>query len=198
MMMSIMKRWPLLLGAVLLSTTAAADLHAQMGIKGGVSHGSISNTGVLPGDLGARTGFVVGLSFASAPAVVGLGVEALYAQRGAEEPNNPSSRELDYVDIPVYVRLMAPSEGVAPYAYAGPQISFEVNCRTGPEECPETGRPSTTYAGIIGAGLRLGGMSALTIEARYVYGLNDLDIDTVTEEENYRDRSFMILAGISF
>jgi hypothetical protein len=195
-MKKVMRPKRLLLVTALLSAAAAADLHAQVGIKGGVSHGRISNAGLLPGDLGGRTGFAVGFSFATAPSPFGVGVEALYAQRGARSANNPSSRELDYVDIPVYLRVMAAATGLAPYVYAGPQVSFEIQCDTGLEDCPDTGRSTATYSGVIGAGVHL--VEALSIEGRYMYGLSDLDLETVTDEESYRNRSFMILAGITF
>lgn len=190
----------LLAGVLVMGGLAAPDAQAQVGIKAGASFGSISNTGLLPGDLEGRTGFAGGLSFNSPPEVLGIGLELLYAQRGAEEPNNPSSRELDYIDVPLYVRLMAPAEGIQPFVYAGPQASFEIDCSTIDEDCPDTGRPTTTWAGIVGAGIRLGDDDGggFTLEARYVYGLSDLELDTVTDEDSYEDRSFMILAGFSF
>ena len=63
--------------------------------------------------------------------------------------------------------------------------------------CP-SGRPKTSTAAVIGAGLRLGGMSAMTIEGRYVYGLTDLKLNTVTSSQSYKTRSFLILAGLTF
>ena len=189
----------LALGLLFAGGLLAEQAEAQLGLKVGMSHGTVSNTGILPGDLGGRTGFAAGLALVTPPAALGVGLEALYAQRGAAEPNNPSSRELDYIDIPAYVRLMAPLEVVGPFVYVGPQVSFEMDCRTIDEDCPDTGRPSTTYAGIAGAGVRFGtDRVGFTIEGRYVYGLTDLEFETVSDEDSYEDRSFLILAGISF
>lgn len=187
---------PCLLFALVTAFAGATETHAQVSLKGGVSHARISNQGLLPGDLGDRTGFAVGVGLATPPAAFGLGVEALYAQRGARSANNVSSRELDYIDIPIYVRVMAPATGFAPFVYAGPQVSFEVRCDGGLEDCPETGRSTATYAALAGVGIHL--MEALSIEGRYMWGLSDLELDTVTEEENYRNRSLMILAGVTF
>lgn len=195
-MKRIIGSWSSMLLSALLCAVVAAEAQAQVGIKGGFSHGRISNAGLLPGDLGARTGFALGLSAATPPAPFGVGLEVLYAQRGARSANNPSSRELDYLDIPLYLRVMAPATGFAPYVYAGPQVSFEVRCDTGLEDCPETGRSTATYAAVAGAGLRL--VEALSIEGRYMYGLSDLELETVSEEESYRNRSFLILVGITF
>jgi hypothetical protein len=191
-----MKSNRILVAAALLTAVATYPLDAQVAIKGGLSYGKVDRTGTVPGELGNRTGFALGLSFSTPPSLMGLGVDVLYAQRGANPGALESRWELDYIDLPIYLRVMAPSEGVAPYAYAGPQVSFEVRCRQGLGECFD-GRTRTTYAGVIGAGLRLGGDSgALFLEGRYHYGLRDLDLVTVTEDSNYRDRSFMILAGI--
>ena len=189
-----------LAAAYVLAGLSAPEAQAQVGIKAGASFGSISNTGLLPGDLEGRTGFAAGLSFATPPDVVGLGFELLYAQRGAEEPNNPSSRALDYIDLPAYLRVMAPTEGLQPFAYAGPQASFEIDCSAVDEDCPDTGRPTTTWAAVVGAGVRLGEVEGggFTLEARYVYGLSDLELDTVTDGDSYEDRSFLILVGFSF
>lgn len=179
---------------------APLALHAQVGIKGGISWANVSNSGALPGSLDSRTGFAAGLSLNTKPDVIGIGVEGLYAQRGIIGQDQADTRRLDYIDIPAYLRLMIPASGFAPYAYAGPQISFELSCRDGAgNACPNTGRPSTTYAGVIGAGVLLGDRhGGFSIEGRYAYGLTDLKLNTVTNNESYHSRSFMILAGIGF
>jgi len=87
---------------------------------------------------------------------------------------------------------------VSLHAYAGPQVSFELRCRAGSSPCPDTDRPSTSYAAVIGGGARLGASSAFTVEGRYVYGLTDLKLNTITSSESYKTRSFLILAGWAF
>lgn len=186
--------------AALALLSAPIALHAQVGIKGGISWANVSNSGVLPGSLDSRTGFAAGLSLNTKPDVVGIGVEGMYAQRGIIGQDQADTRRLDYIDIPAYLRLMIPASGVAPFAYAGPQISFELSCRDGAgNDCPNTGRPSTTYAAVVGAGLLFGDRKGgFSIEGRYAYGLTDLKLSTVTTSESYHSRSFMILAGIGF
>ncbi|MGH7539159.1 MAG: porin family protein [Gemmatimonadales bacterium] len=183
----------LLLGAA--PATAAAQ---GLGIKGGLSYGNVTNRGVLPGSLQERTGFAAGLAVGSTRSLLGLGVEGLYAQRGVQSANNGASRKLDYIDVPVYLRATFPTPSLAPFAYAGPQVSFEIRCRTGSGACPDTDRPKTSTAAVIGGGVRLGAHSAFTVEGRYVYGLTDLKLSTVTSAENYKTRSFLILAGFEF
>ena len=179
---------------------APGPAHAQggFGIKGGFSYGNVSNSGVLPGALQHRSGFAVGIGFAGT-GLLGLGVEGLYAQRGVTSNTSGDAWKLDYFDVPVYVRGAIPTPGIAPFAYAGPQVSFEVHCNAGGSAtCPSNGRPKTSFAGVIGAGARLGTESGLTIECRYIYGLNNLKLSTVTTSQSYKTRSFLILAGLAF
>jgi hypothetical protein len=175
----------------------AATAHAQgIGIKGGISFGDVSNRGLLPGSLDTRTGFALGLGLSSSPGLLGFGAEGLYAQRGVGDATDADSRRLDYIDVPVYLRAMLPIAGIAPFAYAGPQFSFELRCRAGDNPCPDTDRSKTSYSAAVGAGVRLGTRRAITVEGRYVYGLTDLDLGTVTDPESYKTRSFLILVGV--
>lgn len=179
---------------------APRSAHAQagFGIKAGFSYGNVSNSGVLPGALQHRSGFALGIGLAST-GIFGFGVEGLYAQRGVTSGTNGDSWKLNYLDLPVYVRAAIPTSGIAPFAYAGPQVSFEVHCSAGGSTtCPGNGRPKVSYAAVLGAGLRLGAESGFTVEGRYIYGLNDLKLTTVTSAQSYKTRSFLILAGLTF
>jgi Outer membrane protein beta-barrel domain len=173
-----------------------AMAHAQLGfaIKGGGSFGNVSNRGVLPGNLGTRTGFAVGLALGSSGGVLGFGLEGLYAQRGVQSATAGDSRSLDYIDVPLYLRLMVPTPGLAPYAYAGPQVSFELHCSDGSGACSSAGRSKTSAAAVLGGGVRLG--ERFTFEGRYVYGLTDLKLNTVTSSSSYKTRSFLLLVGV--
>ncbi len=182
-------------GVCLAGVASRAQAQSGLGIKAGLSYGTVSNVGVLPGDLHSRSGFAAGLGLQTG-GPVGLGIEGLYAQRGVSGGAPGDARELNYLDVPVYLRVGMPTPGISPFAYAGPQASFELQCRAGGMDCPANGRPKTTYAGLIGAGVRLVG--GLTVEGRYVYGLTDLKLSTVAATQNYRTRSFLVLVGLGF
>jgi hypothetical protein len=173
---------------------------AEYGLKAGASFGNIKNQGVFPGDLKTRIGAAGGLFLGYRAKVIGVGIEAMYAQRGArsDQSINDQWTHLDYVDIPAYLKVTLPTPGIRPFGYAGPQVSFEAKCRTANNTapCPAAGRKKTDFAGIIGAGVRLGGSAGLSLEARYVYGLTDLKLSTVTSSESYKNRTFMILVGL--
>ncbi len=181
-----------------LAGAGSAPAQTGLGLKGGFSYGNVSNRGVLPGNLTERTGFAAGLAAGTGRNMLGFGIEVLYAQRGVTGASGPDQRKLDYADVPVFVRVLFPSPGIAPYAYAGPQVSFELRCRAGSSACPDTDRPSTSYAAVLGGGVRLGATSAFTVEGRYIYGLTDLKLNTITSSESYKTRSFLILAGWAF
>lgn len=190
-----MKHAHAITAAVLLATApGVAFAQGGLALKGGFSYGNVSNRGVLPGALHERSGFAVGLALGSSASLLGFGVEGLYAQRGVASSTSTDSRKLDYIDVPAYLRVTLPTPGIAPFAYAGPQLSFELHCS---DACP-SGRPKTTTAAVIGGGVRLGGGSALSVEGRYIYGLTDLKLNTVTSSQSYKTRSFLILAGIAF
>jgi len=169
----------------------------SFGLKGGLSYGNVSNGGALPGSVTQRSGYAFGVSAVSGGRI-GFGIEALYAQRGVTSSVAADTRRLDYLDIPVYVRLAVPMTSVMPFAYVGPQASFELKCGTGSFNCPDTGRPAATFAGVVGAGLQFGVLHGLSIEGRYVYGLTDLKLSTVSSATSYQTRSFLLLAGFGF
>lgn len=178
-----------------------AVTHAQgIAIKGGLSYGSVPNAnGVLPGNvaLSANSGFAIGLALTTG-SIVGFGLEGLYAQRGYKSSTPGYSEKLSYIDVPLYLRVMLPIPQFSPFAYAGPQASFERGCDSdGGVGCP-SGHPTITYAGVIGGGVKLGLLHGLSIEGRYIYGITNLTLSAVSNSTNYQPRSFMILAGLGF
>jgi hypothetical protein len=192
-----------LIGGVVLVLGMQGTLLAQpeIGIKGGASFGNISNKGVLPGNLKTRTGLAGGL-YVGSGGPIGIGIEGLYAQRGAEsdEPIATAETRLDYFDVPVYLKVRIPTPAIKPFIYAGPQVSYEVKCRTAVGgDCAgysTSDRKRWTFAGVIGAGIRIGGGVGFGIEGRYLYGLTDLKPSTVTSGSSYKDRTFMLLGSI--
>ena len=196
-----MSKWFVIPAALVLALAAAAPANAQVefGIKGGASFGNISNKGLLPGNLKTRTGWAAGVALSLRARVLGVGAEALYARRGLKS-DGTGDLKLDYVDIPVYAKIQAPTPGISPFGYIGPQVSFEVTCKVDNLDCANGDRSKTDYAGVIGAGVKFGNESGVgfTAEARYIYGLKDLKLGTVTSSESFKTRSFLILGGIVF
>lgn len=189
------------LSTLVLTLAAAAPASAQLefGLKGGASFGNISNKGLLPGNLKTRTGWAAGASLGFRARLIGVGGEVLFAKRGLKS-DGTGDLKLDYVDIPVYLKIQAPTPGISPFGYLGPQVSFEVTCKVDNVDCANGNRSKTDYAGVVGAGVKFGNESGVgfTAEARYIYGLKDLKLSTVTTSESFKTRSFLILGGIVF
>jgi len=188
-------------GLILALAAAAGPVAAQVefGVKGGASFGNVSNKGLLPGNLKTRTGWAAGVSLGFRARVIGIGAEALYARRGLKS-DGTGDLKLDYVDFPVYAKFQVPTPGVSPFGYLGPQVSFEVTCKVDDVNCTGGDRSKTDYAGVVGAGVKFGNESKVgfTVEARYIYGLKDLKLNTVSSSDSYKTRSFLILGGIIF
>jgi hypothetical protein len=189
----------MLAAVLLLGTRGMLLAQGEVGIKAGASFGNISNKGLLPGNLKNRNGFAAGIYLGSG-GLLGVGLEALYAQRGAESDDAAATADtkLDYIDLPLYLKVKLPTPGLKPFLYAGPQVSYEIKCRTGAgADCgaySTSGRKRWDYAGIIGAGVQIAGKFG--IEGRYVYGLRDLKLSTVTSSSSYKNRSFLLLGSI--
>jgi hypothetical protein len=169
-----------------------------IGVTAGYSYGSVPNqNGVLPGTLSAHSGIAVGVR-ATSGGLIGWGIEGMYAERGFESSSAGSSQRLSYIDVPFTIRVGLPGPGVSPFAYLGPQGSYELHCDAGGGATCPSGREKMTYAGIVGGGLRFGSLMGLSVEGRYVYGLTNLNYGTVSNSGSYKSRSFMLLAGLGF
>ena len=189
-----------LISAMALVVPATAHAQGSLSFKGGVSFGNVSNKGVLPGTLSDRTGFAAGIALGSQQGLIGFGIEALFDQRGVKSSatGTGTGYRLDYIDVPAYLRIALPTPGVSPFAYAGPQISFELRCRNVDGACPDGTRKKTDYAGVIGGGVTFGSEKRVSLEGRYIYGLSDLKLGTVTDANSYKTRTFLLLLGVPF
>lgn len=109
------------------------DVEVHYGVKGGVALSDIQSD--QTGGSGRRQGLVAG-GFVSVglPESFSLQGEVLYVQRGDKQDINQENGiatsviKLDYIDIPLLVRIEAPLLGEASmFPYLGPVLSFEVN-----------------------------------------------------------------------
>jgi hypothetical protein len=188
-----MKRPFVALLTLALVSCFASAAHAQIvfGVKGGVS---LSHVNADLFDTDNRTGFVGGVygAFDLSP-MFGLQPELLYVRKGAKLFSTDvtiggttfgsvgSTLDVDYLEIPVLLRLSAPSPGpVDLRLLAGPVAAFKVDEKL-----------STT--GLIGLsldsdqvktsdfGLAVGGAAAIqngdlkvVAEGRYTFGFSDI------------------------
>lgn len=178
-------------------TMPAASLAAQttVGLKAGVSFATLSNK---EPDWDSRTGFAGGISFEMRAGAIGLQPEILYVQKGVKNNGAPSTtaRKLDYLEVPLLLKLTVPVPALQPFVVAGPSVGFRMTCKVGEIDCDDDAVKSTDWGAVLGAGLRLGGDKGIIVEGRYTWGLKD--IDNIGAGVNSKTRTFLLLAGVSF
>jgi outer membrane protein with beta-barrel domain len=194
----IMKRSILAVAVAALCAMPSTSSAQGLGILVGPSYGTVPNSSSA--SLHANSGFAFGLS-AQSGGTLGFGINALYAQRGFTSTDPlaapGTSQKLSYIDVPVYLRVAIHTPVVVPFALAGPQVSFELNCASNGGPCP-SGRQQQTFDGIGAIGVRFPMLAGLSIQGRYIYSLQSLKYGVVGNQSNYNQRSFMLLAGIGF
>jgi hypothetical protein len=186
------------IAVALLALCAVSTARAQgFGLLGGWAYGAVPNTNATgAGAYTANNGFSAGLSLETG-GVFGLGINGLYSQRGFTNTVAGFSQKLSYIDVPVYVKLQILNPIFVPFAFAGGQASFELNCDAGGTTCP-SGRDKTTFDAVAGFGVRFPMIANLSVQGRYIYALKDLNYGTINNQSNYRQRSFALLLGIGF
>lgn len=187
-----------LLAVALLALSVTSTARAQgFGVLGGWAYGAVPNTNATgAGAYTANNGFTIGASLESG-GVLGFGINGLYSQRGFTNTVAGFSQKLSYIDVPAYLKLQIVNPVVVPFAFAGPQVSFELNCDAGGTSCP-SGRDKTTFDAVAGIGVKFPMIANLSVQGRYIYALKDLNYGTVNNQSNYRQRSFALLVGIGF
>jgi hypothetical protein len=207
---------------LVLSLLIPGPVDAQFSIKGGVNLVDFFGDDVEEADRRPRLagGAAVDL-LALGP--LALAPEIYYAQKGAEQlqqrlaQGQSATVSLSYIEIPVLVRLNLPAgPRVRPYIAAGPVFGWQVDCsitanaQTGAAQpdCEDLlgGRQqleeklrSYEQGLMVGAGLAvrvLGGLGAITLDARYARGLTRLSDEPGAPE--IRNRALSVLLGYRF
>jgi len=129
---------------------------------------------------------------------LGLQIEALYSQRGAEFDDGfeKGKVKLDYVDVPLLVKLSGKaSSGARFHVFTGPQASF----RIGAEAVDDATDVSVDIKDEIEdldfgwtAGIGVD-MNRLTLDARYTQGLKNISTD---KDDDVKNRTFTVMIGV--
>jgi len=193
------------------------------GIKGGLKIGA--SMAKLHGDdvedftdlLGeaqkSRIGFCAGgfITF-NITGMFAIQPEVLYTMKGSkyeEEILGETLKlwiKLDYLEIPVLVKIMAPSPGgVNPYLFAGPVFALKLSSKMkaeyagASEEVDIEDIKSTDFGLVIGAGVDFGfgasGMGKMTLDVRYSLGLSSI---SDFEGDDVKNGVFSLMVGFSF
>ena len=168
-------------------------------------------------DVSNRDGWIGGVTLdLPLPSHWSVATGALYAMKGwarvEPQTQDRAVAKLDYIEFPAMLRYeFRNASPVSPFVGGGASLSFRSKCglsatsaasaQTQDVTCAEVARLDSTFgfhsvdwgallAGGVAADL---GPSRLTLEARYEYGLTD-----VQKNNNARSRALALTAGISW
>lgn len=144
---------------------------------------------------------------------LGLQIGAGYTEKGGEGDidGGTGTLRLDYIDVPVLLRLGIPSAGpLAAHGYLGAALGFESKCEVEGSEggvsftvdCDtfegEFERKSVDVGLVGGLGIdyEIGAQMSLVLDLLYNLGLTDVH-DTDAPDESVKNRTFLIRAGLA-
>jgi opacity protein-like surface antigen len=189
-------RWHLGLSTLLVAAMPATA-QAQFQVKAGVTFATVSTEDTAP-DLEGQTGWAAGIGMGfKFGGILAFQPELLWVQKGAQ--SGDASLKVNYAEIPLLLRVDIPLVAVVPYVIGGGYVDFRLSSDcSGVENClDQIEEPSSTdYGAVLGAGLRLGGTTGLSLEVRYDLGLKN--IEAAGEGFDTKNRTVLVLAGLSF
>ncbi|MCS3666322.1 hypothetical protein GGP50_002288 [Salinibacter ruber] len=173
----------LLLGLAL-PMSSQAQSPVDLGVRGGVTQATFYGDDVASNDF--RPGFTGGVflnyqvndAFSVQP-------EVLYSRRGAKnhfsETTSPDLEDIrvrqDVIEIPVLLKLSAPTAPVTPRLYVGPALGFITNSEVDGADADDS-FTDVDFSGVVGGeiayALNKGPLSEIAVDGRYNLGFTSL------------------------
>jgi hypothetical protein len=173
----------LLLGLAL-PMTSQAQSPIDLGVRGGVTQATFYGDDVASNDF--RPGFTGGVflnyqvndAFSVQP-------EVLYSRRGAKnhfsETTSPDLEDVrvrqDVIEIPVLLKLSAPTAPVTPRLYVGPALGFITNSEVDGADADDS-FTDVDFSGVVGGeiayALNKGPLGEIALDGRYNLGFTSL------------------------
>jgi hypothetical protein len=207
------KHFVLLLALFFVARTGqtASVVPVKVGLKGGMSIASLGlkNT---EGDFdisGSRLGLAGGAFVSVSLGTFSIQPEILYVQKGAQEDGTlfgvsyTITGAIDYIEIPVLLRVALVPGPVKPCIFVGPSMGFLMNAKikvdvaglSSTEEDVKEYLKSSDIGLVFGAGLDV---SKFTVDVRYNLGLtNVLDVEGAGDA-GLKNNTIMAMVGFSF
>jgi len=159
-----------------------------------------------PSNLDRRTGWLVGgFVVFDVAGPLALQPELNYVQKGAEDADGSTTTKLNYIELPILLKVQTPSAGpVSPSLMLGPTAALNIKAEQ------ETGSSTTDISddirtGELGLAFGVGldaalGVGTLLVDVRYGIGVTSLDDDDDVGETDvsFRNQGFMVTAGYAF
>lgn len=192
-----MKKLLLPITILLFLSMSINKLQAQersFGIKGGAAAYQITNEiGNTSSTSDRKIGFEAGI-FGDFPisSIFSIQPEAVFVQKGGEESDDvfgTSSLTLNYVDVPLLLKINAPLDGtVKPYIFGGPYAGYLIEATADGDEGSQDISEfleDINYGLKVGLGVKIG---SVVIDARYDMGMANL----YAEDEEMGDFDFSV------
>ena len=133
-----------------------------------------------------------------------LTAKVLFSQKGARDAASNTNVQLNYVEVPVFVRLFFNREGdVRPNIFAGPSFGFlsNVKSKVGDGDFEKLDNYEDVYntfdlgLGLgLGLSVRVGNEVYFIVDTRYTYGFSDLS----KSDSKVNNQAIGVTAGLSF
>lgn len=182
------------------TTVQTSQRHEGFGIgaKIGPLFSSLSSADIS--SFKSRTGVIGGLFLGgNRPGAVGVGVDLLYARKGSKIEDFDETVNLDYINVPVYLRINAGSSstsGAIGYGIVGVDLNFLLKAKEdmdGESEDITDDFNRADYGLALGFGVEI---TRFIIEGRYTKGLGNLAKDK--DDPVVKTQSFAIMFGVRF
>ncbi len=173
----------LLLGLAL-PMTSQAQSPIDLGVRGGVTQATFYGDDVASNDF--RPGFTGGVFLNyQVNDVFSVQPEVLYSRRGAKnhfsETTSPDLEDVrvrqDVIEIPVLLKLSAPTAPVTPRLYVGPALGFITNSEVDGVDADDS-FTDVDFSGVVGGeiayALNKGPLSEIAVDGRYNLGFTSL------------------------
>jgi hypothetical protein len=201
-----------------LSAAPAVGQTLEGGLKAGLSFANVHGDDIAKDEASILRGFTGGgFLMYRATSIFAVQPEVSFVRKGAktdfevEGINVAGQLRLDYVEVPILIKLMAPMKSDrAPRfaALAGPVLAFKTGCEaeitldgdTFAEDCDEGEEPievkTTDFGVAFGAAVGFPiARARLWLDGRYVLGLTRID-DSV-DAEDVKNYNYALTAGFS-
>ncbi len=157
-------------------------------------------------DLESRTGFTGGIFFMfQFSSLFAIQPEAYYTMKGAilSGENSDITWSLDYIEVPVLLKLIIPVEGsnIRPSVFAGPSVGFNTTAKIKSESEEQDIKEdvkSTDFGLVFGGGIGfMVGKNELGVDIRYILGLSSIDDSSEAFDLKNTAISFNVYFGFS-
>ena len=215
----------ILMMTLVLFLVQSASAQVKLGLMGGANFSNfrvgvdqpipvpLPNNASAQGSFSSRTSFAIGgVAEYSLSPMIALSVQPMYSRQGSKfkfdgpvvNPLSPESTvKLNYIDIPVMLKVQFGGSSAKPYVTSGFTLGFLTSAKSGSADFKDDLK-STNISWNIGGGLSMpAGGRTFFIEGRYMLGLSDiydasLQAVPLSAVSELKTKGFQVMAGVTF